>query len=244
MDARHADRGCAAAGHPGGAQPGACFGASSRQEGVRWRRTRLWATSKDLDFVPKRRPLSRSTKTRRQGRRSLAGCPQDIASRFRWTIERGPEKIWVYGALCVRALCVRDGQTLTQTAPSRTTAGSLTLLQALDQAHPQGNLYLITDTLASHSSGPIRDWLAIHPLIQQASIPVGASWLNLIEGWRRKTFRRSPQSLRWCLARHRGGHRLRHPPGHHPAQSPRPPWIWGRPSPPHRTLRRCFVDRL
>jgi len=46
-----------------------------RQEGVRWRRTRLWATSKDPDFVPgvpKGPPLSRSTPTRRRERRSSA----------------------------------------------------------------------------------------------------------------------------------------------------------------------------
>jgi transposase len=32
-----------------------------RREGVRWRRTRLWATSKDRDFVPKGPGSSRST---------------------------------------------------------------------------------------------------------------------------------------------------------------------------------------
>jgi hypothetical protein len=90
--------------------------------------------------------------------------------------ERGPDKVWVYGALCVR-----DGQVLTQTAPARNTAGYLELLYALDQAYPHGDLYLVADNLASHSSGPIRDWLADHPRIQHAFIPVGAAWLNLIE---------------------------------------------------------------
>jgi transposase len=37
-----------------------------RREGVRWRRTRLWATSKDPDFVPKGPPSSRSTPSRPQ----------------------------------------------------------------------------------------------------------------------------------------------------------------------------------
>ncbi len=101
--------------------------------------------------------------------------------------ERGPDKVWVYGALCVR-----DGQVLTQTAPARNTAGYLALLHALDQAHPQGNRSLIADHLASHLSGPIRDWLAAHPRIQQAFLPVGAAWLNRIEGgwrlFRRKAF--------------------------------------------------------
>jgi transposase len=43
-----------------------------RQEGVRWRRTRLWATSKDSEFVPKGRTSSRSTRRRPIGRRSSA----------------------------------------------------------------------------------------------------------------------------------------------------------------------------
>jgi transposase len=37
-----------------------------RREGVRWRRTRLWATSKDPDFVPQGPPSSRSTASRPQ----------------------------------------------------------------------------------------------------------------------------------------------------------------------------------
>ena len=150
--------------------------------------------------------------------------------------ERGLEKVWVYGALCVR-----DGQTLTQTAPSRNTAGYLALLQALDLAHPQGDLYLVMDNLSSHSSGPIREWLASHPRIQQAAIPVGASWLNLIEGWwkhfRRKAF--AGVSLAdaediACATRLATAQLNRHA----------RPWVWGRPPPPHRTLRRHFVYHL
>jgi transposase len=40
------------------------------REGVRWRRTRLWATSKDPDFVPKGRRSSRSTRSRPTARPS------------------------------------------------------------------------------------------------------------------------------------------------------------------------------
>ena len=43
-----------------------------RQEGVRWRRTRRWATSRDPDFAPKGPGSSRSTPTRRRGRRCSA----------------------------------------------------------------------------------------------------------------------------------------------------------------------------
>ena len=41
-------------------------------EWVRWRRTRLWATSTDPDFAPKGRRSSPSTPTRRRARRSSA----------------------------------------------------------------------------------------------------------------------------------------------------------------------------
>jgi hypothetical protein len=97
--------------------------------------------------------------------------------------ERGPDKVWIYGALCVR-----DGQTVTQTAAAGTTTYRA-FLKTLDHAYPQGDLYLVADNLSSHSSGTIRDWLADHPRIQHAFIPVGAAWLNLIEGWWR-IFRR------------------------------------------------------
>ena len=43
-----------------------------RREGVRWRRTRLWATSKDPEFVPKGPGSSRSTRSRPRARRSSA----------------------------------------------------------------------------------------------------------------------------------------------------------------------------
>ena len=96
----------------------------------------------------------------------------------------GPEKVWVFGALRVR-----DGQAVTFTAPSRNTAGYRQLLDALDTANPTGELYVITDNLASHKSPPIQAWLAAHPRVQHVFIPKGACWLNLQEAWWR-LFRR------------------------------------------------------
>jgi hypothetical protein len=150
--------------------------------------------------------------------------------------ERGLDQVWVYGALCVR-----DGHVLTQTAPARNTSGYLALLPTLDHAYPHGDLYLITDNLSRHLSGPIRDWLAAHPRVHQAFIPVGAAWLNLIEGWwrlfRRKAFAGGSVANADDIAyvtRIATAQLNRHA----------KPWIWGRPPPPHRTLRRCFVYRL
>jgi hypothetical protein len=148
---------------------------------------------------------------------------------------RGYDKAWIYGALRVR-----DGQVRTQTAPARTTAGYLEVLHEIDQDNPVGDLYLITDTLSSHTSGPIRDWLTAHPRVQQVFIPVGACWLNLIEAWWR-LFRRAA-SAGQCFAdraeialatRVATGQLNRHT---HPG-------IWGRPPPPHRQLRRCLIYR-
>ena len=73
---------------------------------------------------------------------------------------RGQEKVWVYGALRVR-----DGQEITLTAPSRNTAGYLRLLEAIDQANPEGALEVIIDNLSSHASGPIQEWLDAHPRV-------------------------------------------------------------------------------
>lgn len=150
--------------------------------------------------------------------------------------ERGRDNVRAYGALRVR-----DGQALTQTAPARNTAGYLELLHTLDQTYPQGDLYLVADNLASHSSGLIRDWLADHPRIQHAFIPVGVAWLNLIEGWWRLLHRKAfaGQSLAnhhdiAYVTRLATALLIRHP----------RPWVWGRQPPPHRQLRRRFVHLL
>jgi hypothetical protein len=142
----------------------------------------------------------------------------------------------VYGALRPD-----DGKALTFTAPSRNTAGFLTLLEAIDAANPDGELYLINDNLSSHSSGPIQEWLADHPRVHQEPLPTGACWLNLIEGWWR-LFRRdafagqsfadhgeieTATDLATCQLNRRAK-----------------PWVWGRRPRLHRQLRRRFVYSL
>jgi hypothetical protein len=148
---------------------------------------------------------------------------------------RGPDKVWVYGALRIR-----DGQSLTQTAASRNTAGFKALLDALDQDNPTGDLYLIADNLASHSSGPIQVAGRPSPSAHRTN-PKGACWLNLIEGWWR-IFRRNAfagQSFAdhteietaTTIATRQLNHRAK-------------PWVWGRPPRPHRRLRRRCVYSL
>jgi hypothetical protein len=149
---------------------------------------------------------------------------------------RGYDKAWVYGALRLR-----DGQVRTHTAAARTTAGYLALLGAIDRDNPVGERSLSTDTLSSHTSGPLQEWLSAHPRVQQVFIPVGACWLNLIAAWWRRR-RRAAYAGQWFANREeialatrvatRQLNRHTHP------------WVWGRPPPPHRQLRRHFVYYL
>lgn len=146
---------------------------------------------------------------------------------------RGPEKVWVYGALRVR-----DGQALTTTGHSRNTAGYRQLLEAIDQANPEGELHLITDNLSSHKSPPIQEWLCAHPRVHQVFIPVGACWLNLQEGWWR-LFRKEALAgqsfaddveieMATAVATRNLNCRAK-------------PWVWGRPARTPRVHRRRFV---
>jgi transposase len=149
---------------------------------------------------------------------------------------RGQDKVWIYGALRVR-----DGQEITLMTHSRNTAGYLQMLTCIEMANPQGELYLIADNLTSHKSGPIQEWLAAHPRVQQVFIPKGACWLNLQEGWWR-LFRREALAGQTFAdgeeidqARAVATQQL---------NCRAKPWVWGRPPRPHRHLRRAFVYRL
>ena len=136
---------------------------------------------------------------------------------------------------------VGDGHEVTLTARSRNTVGYVRLLDAVEQANPTGDLYLITDNLSSHKSPPVVEWLGAHPRVRQVFLPTGACWLNLQEGWWR-LFRREALAGQTfadaeeidqvtILATQKLNHRTK-------------PWIWGRPPRPHRQLRHHFVYSL
>ena len=149
---------------------------------------------------------------------------------------RGPDKVWVYGALRER-----DGQAITLTSRSRNTAGYRHLLAAIVAANPEGDLYLITDNLSSHKSPPIVDWLAAHPRVQQVFIPKGACWLNLQEAWWRR-FRKEALAGQTFV----DGEEIDQATAIATQQLNRraKPWIWGRPPRPKRRLRRGLVYRV
>ena len=146
---------------------------------------------------------------------------------------RGDAKVWVYGGLRVR-----DGHALTCTAPSRNTVGYLTLLTRLDAANPEGELHLVSDNLSSHTSAPIQEWLGQHPRVHPVPIPTGACWLTLQEGWWR-LFRREAFAGQSFADAEEIDLATRVATDHLNARAK--PWVWGRPPPPQRTLRRRFV---
>jgi hypothetical protein len=149
---------------------------------------------------------------------------------------RGPEKVWVYGALRVR-----DGQEVTLTTRSRNTAGYVQLLEAIATANPTGEIDIITDNLASHKSAPIQAWLAAHPRVRQLFIPVGACWLNLQEGWWR-LFRRA--ALAGQSFADAGEIEQASKTATAQLNARAQPWVWGRSPGPGRRLRQSFVYRL
>ena len=149
---------------------------------------------------------------------------------------RGLEQVWVYGALRVR-----DGHELTFTAAARNTAGYLRLLELVDAANPDGDLNLVCDNLSRHTSGPIQQGLAAHPRVHPVPLPTGACWLNLQEGWWR-LFRREAFAGQSCADAKAIDQATRVATQHLNARAH--PWVWGRPPPKHRQLRRCFVYRL
>jgi hypothetical protein len=135
---------------------------------------------------------------------------------------RGPEKTWVYGALRVR-----DGKTVTLTAPSRNSAGYQQLLATVEAANPAGTMAVITDNLSSHTSASTRTWLAEHPRIRQVFISQGRLLAEPAGGLVAAVSPRSPCRAVLC---HPGGDHPGHQDRHLPAQRARPPVGVGSPT--------------
>jgi hypothetical protein len=149
---------------------------------------------------------------------------------------RGPEKVWVYGALHVR-----DGHELTLSARSCTTAGYLRLLHAVDSANPQGDRYLIAGKVSSHTSQPIQEWLAGHPRVHQVCIPKGACWLKGQAPWWRLFGREGLAGQ--TLADGNEIEQAREIATQQPNRRAKA-WVWGRPARTPRYRRRAFVYYL
>jgi hypothetical protein len=100
---------------------------------------------------------------------------------------------------------------------------------------------VIADTLKTHQSVLVREWLEKCPRIEHTFIPKGAAWLNIIEAWWRM-FRRQAlagvdfaDSYEIDQATRVATRQLNRKAS---------PWVWRRPPEPPRHRRRSFVYRL
>jgi transposase len=146
---------------------------------------------------------------------------------------RGTDKLWVYGGL---RIC--DGTEVTFCTSSRNTGGWLQLLQHIARTNRRGRVYVIADNLSSHTSGPIRVWLAHHRRIRQVFIPKAACWLNMAEGWWR-LLRRAAFAGQSFADTAEIAYAVKVATAQLNARAK--PWAWRRPPPPTRKLRRKFV---
>ncbi|MFG2276070.1 transposase [Streptomyces chartreusis] len=104
------------------------------------------------------------------------------------------------------------------------------------QSH--GDIYVVTDNLSSHNSLSTRTWLEDHPRIRHVFIPVGACWLNLQEGWWR-IFRKAALAGQSFAGPAEIEHATRLATSQLNTRAR--PWVWGRPAPSNRLLRRRYV---
>lgn len=149
---------------------------------------------------------------------------------------RGPDKLWVLGALRVE-----DGKTLTFTSRSRNSEGYIKLLEKIERAIPKGLIYLVADNLKTHDSARVKGWLAEHPRIEHAFIPKRAAWLNLIEVWWR-LFRRQALAGQDFADSYEIDQATRV--ATRQLNRKASPWVWGRPPRLPRHRRRVFVYHL
>jgi len=112
------------------------------------------------------------------------------------------------------------------------------LLARIAKDNPRGPVRVITDNLSSHTSGKVRRWLAGHRRIQQVFIPKAACWLNLAEGWW-KLLRRAAFAGQSFVDTDEIAYAVEVATAQLNARAK--PWVWGRPPPPTRKLRRKFV---
>jgi transposase len=127
------------------------------------------------------------------------------------------------------------------TTSSRSSVFYQQFLQLLKEANPSGEIVVVTDNLSSHNSRSTRTWLEDHPRIRHVFIPVGACWPNLQEGWWR-IFRKAALAGQSFAGPDEIEHATRLATAQLNARAK--PWIWGRPPPPTRRLRRRFVSIL
>jgi len=104
------------------------------------------------------------------------------------------------------ALRLLDGVLVGECPARHRSKAFIGCLRRLDRDTPTGlDLQLIVDNASTHTSPPVRRWLARHPRVHVHFTPTRRSWLNLVERWfaeitrtrlRRGTFESLPARLR------------------------------------------------
>src|SRR5258708_4794769 len=205
-----------------------------RREGVRGRRTRLWARSKDPDFVPRvptrAHIVALSTEPPPEATvlcvdelgpvtpRNFPPAPGWSPDGHRITVpleyERGLDTVWVDGALCVR-----DGQVLKRDG-ARAQHGGVPRAAA----HPRPDLSLRRPVPCRRPSGPPPKWTDPGVAGGASPYPAGvhSGRRRVAQPHRRLVADLPPHSLHGRVVGRRRRHRLlRHAHRHGPAQSPR-----------------------
>jgi transposase len=111
-------------------------------------------------------------------------------------------------------------------------------LAQIARVNPRGPIRVVTDNLSSHTSVKVCGWLAGHRRIQQVFIPKAACWLNLAEGWWR-LLRKAAFAGQSFVDTDEIAYGVQTATAQLNAHAK--PWIWGRPPPPTRKLRRKFT---
>lgn len=108
------------------------------------------------------------------------------------------------------ALEVATGHVLGACTPRHTGADFLAFLRQVTRRYRSGDLHIVLDNSATHSTPAVRGWLAKHPRVHFHFTPTGASWLNMVEAWfsilTRKSVRRGSFETVRALVRHIEGY--------------------------------------
>ncbi|MBV8869257.1 MAG: IS630 family transposase [Acetobacteraceae bacterium] len=82
------------------------------------------------------------------------------------------------------ALDAKTGAAIGQCRPRHRAQEFRAFLDEIDRSVPPDlEVHLVLDSLRTHKTGLIRDWLAKRPRHHLHFTPTSASWLNLVEGW-------------------------------------------------------------
>ena len=104
------------------------------------------------------------------------------------------------------ALEVATGRVLGECRERHTGLDFLAFLKQVERRYRGREVHVILDNPCTHSTAPVREWLARHPQVQFHFTPTGASWINLVEAWfgilTRKSIRRGSFDTVRALVRH------------------------------------------